>query len=220
MREIIIDGVGTYSDWGMVLKAGWSRKPPKTKTRIVEIPGSSNVVDFTEYFGEPLYSTSELAFSLYLPPEDPDGWESLRQAVATYLHGQRRRIMLPDDPEHYLTGRLSVGGLKVSRAVATIDIEAECDPWLYKMAETVVIIAAGMDGKGAVLGNSRRRVSPMITVAGNPASVRLRETTYSLAAGAPRRVTGFVLYAGDNAVTVTGVGGDTAVTFAYQEGAL
>jgi hypothetical protein len=220
MREIIIDGKGTYTDWGMILKAGWGRKPPKPRTRLVEIPGSSNTVDFSEYFGEPLYGTAELDFSLYLPPENPDGWETLRQTVAVYLHGQRRQIILPDDSVHYMVGRLSVGALKINRAVATIDVEAECDPWLYNMNETAVTVTAGTSGTASVLSNARMRVAPYITVAGSPAHITLREATYSLDVGSPRRIAGFVLYAGDNDITVEGVGGSTTVTFTYREGTL
>ena len=55
------------------------------------------------------------------------------------LHGQRVKIWLPDDANHYLVGRLSVVMEYNDMAHAAVNVSAACEPWKYDNEETSVL---------------------------------------------------------------------------------
>lgn len=218
----MIGDKGTYDDWGLLLKAGWSLEAPSVKTKYVNIPGADGSRDLTESLaGEPKYNDRKLTLTLIFPPAPTEEWENCRREIATYCHGQKMHITLPDDRDRHLTGRLDIGSLVYSRAQAELKVTAVCDPYLYDNRETVIAVTANNPGRNITLDNARKRVTPWFTITGSAATLKLRETTYSLAIGADQRLSGFLLYPGDNIINIASVGSNaTTVTMVYRQGAL
>ena len=74
------------------------------------------------------------------------------------LDGQRLNIQLPDDPLHYLSGRVSVALKYSDPAHAAVTVTAICDPWRYSLDETVITLTATPERQTAQLVNTGRRV--------------------------------------------------------------
>ena len=74
------------------------------------------------------------------------------------LDGQRLNIQLPDDPLHYLSGRVSVALKYSDLAHAAVTVTAICDPWRYSLDETVITLTATPERQTAQLVNTGRKV--------------------------------------------------------------
>lgn len=98
---------------------------------------------------------------LELTLERSDGTRTTRTAaldeLVNSLDGQVLHIILPDDEQHYLTGRVRVAPQYNDLAHAQALISASCDPWRYKVAATTVARSdLGTAYKQLSLPNERR----------------------------------------------------------------
>jgi len=136
--------------------------------------------------------------------------------VKNALHGKKMRIILDDDPHFYYVGRLHVSKFTNERNIGKITIEADCEPYKYKLEETVVSKAvAGTENISLV--NSRKRAVPEVVIATDD-SIRIvfQGNIWDLGSGS-FTLPELELVEGENIVTVTGTGN---ITFFWQEGAL
>lgn len=188
---------------------------PKVKTVKIEIEGADSALDLTEFFGEPNYDdvTHKFQFSTIVPQSD---FLTLFSTIKNAIHGQKLRIILDDDPEYYYFGRCIVSSFTSAKGIGTVSIEADCEPWKYRAAQTVITRAvSGTDN--IVLTNLRKRVVPEVTIA-TDSSLRLvfGDNIWDLGSGS-YTLPELELSAGENTVSVTGTG---TVAFAYWEAGL
>ena len=107
-RAFLFDKYNTAYDWGLVL-TGQSLTPPAPKTNYVQLDGRSGSLDLTEALtGEVTYSDRTLTASFALTEGAHDDQVALVRTITAALHGRKVRIVAPDDPEHYLLGRVTV----------------------------------------------------------------------------------------------------------------
>ncbi|MBQ2977600.1 MAG: hypothetical protein IJE17_08930 [Clostridia bacterium] len=126
-------------------------------------------------------------------------------------------IILDDEPNFFYVGRIYVQPFTSEKTIGHITIEAECEPYKYKLAKTTVSRAVnGTDN--IVLTNARKRAVPEVIIE--------TETSINITYGS-----GFIwdlgpgsytlpeleLVEGNNTVTVTGTG---SISFTWQEGVL
>ena len=183
---------------------------PKAKTRTIDIEGSDGALDLTEFFGMVNYENRTLKFVF----SSKKPFTSHYSEILNALHGQKVKITLSDDPDWYYVGRLSVGSGKRDKKVWEVEVEADCEPYKYKQAETVVTkaVSTSLD---IILANSKKRVVPIITTTSSMQFV-FGGNTYSASAGT-FQIPELELKEGNNTVTVVGTGN---VTFKYREGDL
>jgi len=62
----------------------------------------------------------------------------LFSTIKNALHGKKERIVLDDDPLFYWIGRLHVSKFTNEKNIGIVSIEADCEPYKYKLAKTVV----------------------------------------------------------------------------------
>lgn len=236
-----MDGVtfGTkhsYRDWGLLLKSRPVISPPSPKTVYVDIPGSDGVIDLTESLTGDVKFDNRTIKCEFVVLDARNRWSDIYSEIMDYLHGQRMRVRLDEDPTYYYEGRLQVNEWKSDKVTSTITIEGDVEPYKMEMFssledwewdsfnfETGII----RDYKEIRVDESltftiegrRRSVVPSFTVVSDDGSglqVRFNGTTYDLPDGTSR-VLNIVIKNGTNTLYFTGNG---TVSIDYRGGRL
>lgn len=214
MKGVAFGQYHSYNDFRLIL-AEKEIAAPKVKTVKIEIEGADSALDLTEFFGEPNFEdvTHKFRFSTIVPQRE---FLSLFSTVKNAIHGKKLRIVLDDDPAFFYLGRCFVSSFTSAKGVGTVSVEAECEPWKYRVAETVVTKAASGEDT-IVLTNLRKRAVPEVTITTESAlRIVFESNIWDLGSGS-YTLPELELKAGENAVTVTGTG---TVTFTYREAGL
>lgn len=216
MRGIQIGEHHTGDDWGLLLNSK-SVSPPAPKVVTVAVDGRDGDLDLSEALtGEMRYSNREASFGFILTEGTQIERETLIGEIINAVHGLRKNIILPDDPDHYLVGRCNVSEVKNDRAYGTLRITATCEPYRYSVLETVRTITATTTAKEVVLTNSgRKTVVPSITVTGS-VSVTFGDSAVTLSTGT-YKIASLTLKSGPTILKVSGSG---TIVFTYREGVL
>lgn len=184
-RKMLLGGYDTAQD-GLWTLTAWSFSAPAYEQNFVKIPGSSVTLDMSTVNtdGEPAYDSRTLTADF----ESSEGTRMERKARIDYmlnaLDGRRVDIILPDDPERYISGRLSVRENYNDLAHASVSIEVICDPWKYAAVETVVSLPATTARATVTLTNGGRKpVIPVVEVSSNGTQVYIGDSSHVLDAG-------------------------------------
>lgn len=236
-----MDGVtfGTkhsYRDWGLLLKSRPVISPPSPKTVYVDIPGSDGIIDLTESLTGDVKFDNRTIKCEFVVLDARNRWSDIYSEIMDYLHGQRMRVRLDEDPTYYYEGRLQVNEWKSDKVTSTITIEGDVEPYKMEMFssledwewdsfnfETGII----RDYKEIRVDESltftiegrRKSVVPSFTVVSDDGSglqVRFNGTTYDLPDGTSR-VLNIVIRNGENTLYFTGNG---TVSIDYRGGRL
>ena len=180
---------------------------------MVEVEGSSVVLDYTDAFGDVEYGQRPLSFGFKTIAPQAEFMDVFSK-VQNALHGQRMNISLDEDAEHYYSGRITVQPFTNEKNIGIISVECTCEPWKYKKAETVVAQAVNASAT-IILSNSRKKAVPVITT---NAEMTIEFDGYSGTYSAGTFIIPELeLVQGENIVNVTGTGN---ITFVYKEGGL
>ena len=214
---MILNGVnfGNYHSWrdlGLILISK-EIASPAIKTKLVEIEGSSVVLDYTEAFGDVEYGQRPLNFGFKTIVPQKEFMEAFTK-VQNALHGRRMDISLDEDSDHYYSGRIEVSPFTNEKNIGTISVSCTCEPWKYNKVETVV--AQTVEGSATIiLSNSRKKAVPVIIT---DAQMTIEFNGYSGTYSAGTFIIPELeLVQGETTVTVTGTGN---ITFSYREGGL
>lgn len=187
-RKIII---GTYDTAleGLWTLTNWNLSKAVAHESYADVPGHSGPLDLSTALtdGEPYYGSREFEATL----ESSEGARMEREErinkMINTLDGWRFNITLPDDPLHYINGRVRVERLYNTPAHASVKITATCEPWRYNISETVVgLIATGTEQVASLINNGRCAVVPTIKVEGTATlkfSVGTETRTWALSTG-------------------------------------
>lgn len=127
LPPLIIDGYNTYERWEMVPTSRLYVEPPEVKTNFIDIPGMNGGLDHTQLLtGITHYGYRKGSWEFLLIPEE--NWHNVYNDLSTFLHGQRRRVVLGDDPNHYYEGRLSIDDWQSNEHNSIVVINYILDP--------------------------------------------------------------------------------------------
>ena len=234
MLNVTFGNFKSYEDFGLILKRRVINAPA-IRTAYVPIAGSSTTLDYTDYFGEPMFDnrTIELEFLAFVPYENQG---TVASQIRNAIHGRQMQIGFDDDintggtygfPDWYFFGRVSVGAGVYDRGAMTIPVTCICEPYKYAAAETEVTATAAAGATATVtLSGGRMTVIPKITVTGAPVTLafEIDDISYTAALSAseePQTVEGLVLRNDSVDVSVTNTGNAAAtVVFSWRDGAL
>lgn len=221
-RKIII---GTYDTAleGLWTLQGWSLGRAEVRESYVDVPGHSGPLDLSTILtdGEPYYGPRPFEAVL----ESSEGTRLEREQrinqMINALDGWRLNIVLPDDPHHYITGRVRVEKLYNDIAHASVHIAATCDSWRYNSSETVVGLTATAAEQTVTLINSGRlSVVPTIKVTGGSVTLRFiagtEDRTWTLSPGV-YSLADIYLKTGSAALRYSGAG---QILITYREAVL
>lgn len=188
-RKIVIGTYDTATE-GLWTLAAWSLARAAAWENYADVPGHNGMLDLSTALtdGEPYYSNREFEAIL----ESSEGTRLEREqrinAMVNKLDGFRLNIVLPDDPTHYITGRVRVEKLYNDPVHASVRVTATCDPWRYNATETVVgLIATATEQVATLINNGRCSVVPRITVTGGNVTLKFttetKEETWTIGPG-------------------------------------
>lgn len=208
---------------GLWTLSAWDFPAPEVQTNLVSIPGrAKGPLDLSTVLtdGVPLYGARELTATLESSEGDRLARKGRIAELVRKLHGQRVDIVLPDHPDHYATGRLSVRQLYNDPAHAAVQIIGTCEPWLYAKAETIVRLTATTAEQTALLRNvGSMPVVPSVKIeaaSGSSVSLGFDNSRVSVSAGT-YKWPALLLTPGDHVLTYSGSG---TVTITYREAVL
>lgn len=158
--------------------AAWTLGAAQHQENLVDVPGrQAGPLDLSTALtdGEPVFNPRQLTATF----ESSEGTRLERKAridrMINRLAGRRLQITLPDDPHHYMVGRLVVTELYNDMAHCSVQVTATCEPWKYAKELTVVALSATENENTAELPNAGRlTVCPSVEVIGEGAGVLLR----------------------------------------------
>lgn len=215
MRYLMLDKYSTWHDWRLTLTAQ-DLTPPEPKTNYIELGGANGTLDLTEALtGEVAYADRIYKASFWTSEGTYDDRLRVVQDIVNALHGRKVPIVLPDDPEHYLLGRVRVVSRVWDQVHTELAIEAICDPWLYAVNETERRVDMFGTQDVVIHNHGRKTLCPVIT-ATNRMTLAYNGTTVDLPVGT-YQVTDLRLTPGANVISVTGYG---TLTFKYREASL
>ena len=221
-RKIII---GTYDTAleGLWTLTGWAFSRAVANEDYAAVPGHNGPLDLSTVLtdGEPYYGSREFEATL----ESSEGTRLEREErinkMINKLDGWRFNIILPDDPQHYINGRVRVEKLYNDPVHAAVSISATCEPWRYNNSETVVgLIATAAEQTAALINNGRRSVVPTINVTGGAVFLKFNtsagEQSWALEPG-EYILADIYLKSGSAPLTYSGSG---QITLTYREAVL
>lgn len=195
--------------------------PAEYRSQFVTVPGRDGDLDLSTALtdGAPKYGNRTLTVTLERSDLTREEREVAINTMVNWLDGWRLDIRLPDDPGHYLVGRVHVAKDYNDPAHASVTVTAVCEPWRYSNNETVVSLTAGAEAQPARLTNSgRRTVVPSIEITGDAAQILLVYGSYSWALGpGTYQLPDLVVPQGGVEITYSGAG---EISFTYREAVL
>lgn len=219
-RRILFGTYDTALD-GLWTLTGWSLSEPVYKSNFVAVPGRDGDLDLSTALtdGAPRYSNRTLTATFECSEGTRLEREDTINTMVNWLDGWRMDIILPDDDDHYITGRVHVKREYNDPVHAAVTVTATCDPWRYSDREMVVKLTATEAVQTAVLTNSgRKTVVPLLVIEGEGASINLTFETASWRLGAGAyQLPDLVLNQGSVSLTYKGTGD---LTFTYREAVL
>ena len=217
-RSMTFGPYHTHADGRWTL-TGWELSAAEYKQNLVEVPGRSELLDLSTSLtdGEPTYGSRVLTATF----ESSEGSRLAREArisqMINALDGYRLDIVLPDDAEHYITGRVSVRRVYNDEAHASVQVTAICEPWRYAKDETVVTLQATETEQEATLINrGRLGVVPLLTITEGEVLLVYGAASWALGVGTYALPDIYLTY-GEHVVKFTGTG---AFNFTYREAIL
>lgn len=223
----------SYGSWGLIL----SKKEisyPEPQTESVSVPGRDGDLDLTEALGAGVvrYKNRTLKFT-FTVPNARWGWKK-QSEIASYLHGQKLKIILDEEKEFYWYGRCMVDSYTPNKGICTVVIKCDVEPykmqvsdgsryWLWDpfsfkdsiIPQNKITLTSGKETK-VNLANLKKQVSPTFTTTTHDVTVTFNGTTYSLDYGTST-LYNILLQEGDNFLTFKGTG---TVTISYKGGML
>lgn len=232
-HSITIGTKNTWDDWHLIPKSRPLVNPPTVKTNVVDIPGGDGALDLsTALSGRPIYKNRTGSWE-FIAENGFKEWADLFSEIMTYLHGQKLKAVLEDDPDYYYEGRFSVNEWKSDPYYSLIVIGYDVGPykkendgldenWLWDPFNFETDIVRNyrnlpVDGTLTmiVIGSNMPGV-PTIITSDSGISVTFGGETYRLAKGI-NVIDDIVLESGENELTFSGKG---IVTVEYNGGTL
>lgn len=214
-RYLTIAKYNTWYDWRLTLTSQ-ELTPPEPKTNYIELDGAHGTLDLSEALtGEVTYADRVYKATFWTSEGTYNDRLRVLQDIVHTVHGRKVPIILPDDPDHYLMGRVLVKSRTWDQVHAEVAIEAICDPWLYAVNETERRVEVDGAQDVVIINGGDKMLCPVITVVGevnityNGVTTRLTDGHY--------QITDLRLTWGANVVGVSGTG---SVTFTYREASL
>lgn len=212
----------TWDDWHLIPTSRPVFNPPSVKTNLIEIPGGDGALDLTTALaGRPLYKNRTGSIEFYVDNDFRD-WTVLYSEIMVYLHGQKMRAVLEDDPSYYYEGRFAINAWKSNKERSSLVIDYDVNPykkdilgtdeeWIwdtFNFETGIIRYYKDLPVSGSLSVTvivDMMPVSPTITTSATGMTVTFDGETYNLAKGV-NHVPEIVLPQGSNVLVFTGSG--------------
>jgi hypothetical protein len=139
LHSIVFETIGTgetesrhtWEDWFLIPTSRPTMRLPGAQNRFVDIPGMNGSYDLSDYLtSDVTYSDRSGSFEFVVDNDHAD-WLTIYREIATFLHGQRLRMILTDDPTWYYEGRFTLDEWKSEKTNSQISISYRVAPFKY-----------------------------------------------------------------------------------------
>ena len=128
-HSVTFGNKNTWDNWHIVPSSRPVFNPPKQKVNTLDIQGGNGIIDLSESLtGYPVYNNREGSFE-FIVMNDYKPWQETYSDIADYIHGQKMRAVLEDDPQYYYEGRFSVNSWKSDKDWSKITIDYNVSPY-------------------------------------------------------------------------------------------
>lgn len=129
IHSIIFGERSSWDDWHLVPTSRPVFNPPKPKYKTVDVPGGDGLLDMSELLtGYPVYENRTGSFE-FMVHNGYEEWSVAYSNIMDYLHGQKLRAILEDDPDYFYEGRYSVNVWKSDKRYSLITIDYNVYPY-------------------------------------------------------------------------------------------
>ena len=134
----------TLLHWHMYPATELNMAPPEPKFIYEDTPGVDGSLDVTEDTADRvLYNDRNGEWEFYITNkpldvpniDDTISWAQMQSDLSNFLHGQKVKITLADDPNYYYLGRLNISGFDPNKHYQHVTIEYQADPYKYEIEE-------------------------------------------------------------------------------------
>lgn len=127
-------GMNTWTDWHLIPASRPTMAMPGFTTKYVEIPGRDGSIDLSEYLVKrPVYGDRSGSFEFYVDHEGEPDWIGLWRRISTFIHGQKMKMCLGDDPHWFYEGRFSINEFRSDPNWSTMTINYQVGPYKYSI---------------------------------------------------------------------------------------
>ncbi len=135
-HSITLGDKNTWTDWHLIPSSRPLVNPPNVRSSFVEIPGSDGALDLSDsLIGRPTYADRTGTWDFYVDNGYGE-WSDRYSTIMAYLHGQKMKAVLEDDPLFYYEGRFSVNQWRSDPYYSRMSINYEVGPYkLYSATE-------------------------------------------------------------------------------------
>ena len=213
--------LGDYntSSHGWTLSA-WALSEPTPVTKLQDVPGRiKGPLDMSTILtgGQPVYESRSLSVTLETSEGDRLEREARISDIINRLHGRRVQVIIPDRPNYYAVGTLTVARKYNDPAHGSVEVAGTCEPWLYAMTETVVPLQATEAVQTTTLLNQGvMPVVPVLQVEGGSVTLAYNGVSLVMDAGT-YKWPDLYLTSGEHVVAYTGAG---TLIITYREAVL
>lgn len=223
-------------DWGLITKSRPVISSPSPKTNYIDIPEADGQLDLTESLsGEVKFDNRKITCE-FIVIEARKRWTTIYSEIMNYLHGQKMKVILDEDPNHYYMGRCTIDSWKSDKKTSTLTIICEVDPYKYDITGSLENwkwdsfnfeqdyireykeLTVDEELNFTVYGSRRSSVPEFIVHSedGSGMKVKFNNQTYDLQDG-KNRVVNITIKDGANSLTFLGKG---TVSIDYHGGSL
>ncbi|MBO5348996.1 MAG: mtfA protein [Clostridia bacterium] len=201
------------------------------KEEIEEIPGTSDILDYTESNGDVHYERRVIPIEL-AGIKNRDEFLSIHSKFQNLLHGKNVKMIFSEEPNFYWIGRVSVGDINPYGVLRSINLEVKVDPYKYEIISSAddwlwdpfsfvdgiineckdLVVNGALD---VTIQGRRKHVIPKI-ISDSEMTVTFNDVTYNLSAGI-NEVLDIEILEGQNLLTFKGNG---TVSVDYRGGSL
>lgn len=230
MIGVTIGEKHSYKDWGIILSSKVI-SPPEPQINKVDVPLRDGSIDLTEALTSDV-KYKDRTITLNFTVTDRSTWAAKVSEIQNYLHGKRLKIVFDEDLAFYYIGRVSVNKWETDKAIGSLVIECDVEPFKYDMFSSAVdwewdifdFEEGIINETGQLIVNGattiplicrRKRMFPIFT-ASTAMTVEFEGEVFDLAKG-EQKLYGLFLHEGVNELTFKGNG---TVSIDYIGGSL
>lgn len=125
-------GINTWDDWHLIPTEKPSIALPGYEANQFEIHGRAGSIDLADkiYDGTIVYSDRNGNLQFYIDHEKDD-WLSIRQRIASTLHGKTVKMILEDDPGYYYEGEFYLTAIMPGASYSQLTIRYQLRPFRH-----------------------------------------------------------------------------------------
>lgn len=132
-HSIMFGDKNTWDDWFLIPSSRPVFNPPEPKTLYLEVPGVDGLFDLTTALTGDVRYGSRTGSLEFIVDNGHKEWFELYSDISDYLHGQKMKAILEDDPSYYYEGRFTVNEWKSDKLHSLIKIDYVTDPYKLEL---------------------------------------------------------------------------------------